>query len=66
VVDTANAGAKSVSVINTSTNTLTATVTVGLQPVHAAISPDGQSVYVANLGSASGRTGDSYSTQWSL
>jgi YVTN family beta-propeller protein len=48
-----NAGANTVSVINTSTNAVTATVTVGNNPVHAANTPDGSSVYVINTGSNS-------------
>jgi YVTN family beta-propeller protein len=38
----------SVSVIDTATNTVVATVTVGLLPVTAAVHPDGTRVYVAN------------------
>jgi YVTN family beta-propeller protein len=46
-----NAGANTVSVINPSTNSVTATVTVDRNPVHAAITPDGSSVYVTNAAS---------------
>ena len=38
----------SVSVINTATNTVTATIPVGATPFGAAISPDGTRLYVAN------------------
>ena len=40
-----------VSVLDTSTNNVTATVTVGTQPVGAAVTPNGQFVYVTNCGS---------------
>ena len=39
-----------ISVIDTATNTVTATVPVGEWPVGIAITPDGTKVYVANLG----------------
>ena len=45
-----NAGSKSVSVINPSTNTVVATVTVGRNPVHAAVTPNGASAYITNAG----------------
>jgi YVTN family beta-propeller protein len=44
----ANAGSNSVSVINTGTNTLIATVAVGARPLNVAITPDGASSYVAD------------------
>jgi YVTN family beta-propeller protein len=40
-----------VSVINTATNSVTATITVRQGPVGVAVSPDGRKVYVANGGS---------------
>src|SRR6266850_6305348 len=40
----------SVSVIRTSQNTVTAVIPVGVQPLSAAISPDGKFVYVTNSG----------------
>lgn len=43
----------SVSVINTGTNTVTATVGVGASPIGVAITPDGTRAYVANNGSVS-------------
>jgi YVTN family beta-propeller protein len=43
-----NGGANTVSVIDPSTNRITATVTVGRNPLRAAITPDGSSVYVTN------------------
>ena len=39
------------SVINTTTNTVTATVNVGNNPYGAAVTPDGTQVYVTNEGS---------------
>ena len=52
----ANAGTFSVpgntvSVIDTATNTVTATVVVGSRPEGVAVAPDGKFVYVANFGS---------------
>jgi len=41
-----------VSVIDTATNAITATVSVGHLPLGVAVSPDGTKVYVANFGSA--------------
>ena len=38
------------SVIDTATNTVTATITVGAGPVGVAVSPDGTRAYVTNLG----------------
>ena len=43
----------SVSVIDTSTNTVTATIPVGTNPYVVAITPDGKHAYVANFGSSS-------------
>ena len=43
-----NAGNKSVSVINTATNTVTATISVGNNPGGVAVTRDGSTVYVAN------------------
>ena len=39
-----------VSVINTATNTVSATITVGSDPNGVSVSPDGSKVYVANEG----------------
>jgi YVTN family beta-propeller protein len=46
-----NAGADTVSVIDTVTNSLSATVKVGWRPVDAVVTPDGGAVYVTNTGS---------------
>ena len=43
-----NDGSGTVSVIDTSTNAVTATVTVGTQPIGVAITPNGAYAYVAN------------------
>ncbi len=43
-----NLNSNTVSVINTVSNTLTATVPVGTEPFGVAVSPDGTRVYVAN------------------
>ncbi len=43
-----NGDSNSVSVIDTATNKVTATISVGSNPMGAAISPDGTKVYVAN------------------
>src|SRR6266850_2547517 len=40
----------SVSVINTATNTVIAVIPVGIQPLQAAISPDGAFAYITNSG----------------
>ena len=40
-----------VSVIDTATNNVTATVTVGIDLLEFAVTPDGTKVYVANYGS---------------
>ena len=44
----ANDNSNTVSVIDTATNTVTATVPVGSYPSGVAVSPDGTKVYVAN------------------
>ncbi len=44
----ANSGSGTVSVIDTATDAVVATVTVGTSPVGVAVSPDGSRVYVAN------------------
>jgi uncharacterized protein (TIGR03437 family) len=46
----ANFGSNNVSVIDTSSNIVIATVMVGSQPQGIAVTPDGASVYVANCG----------------
>ena len=46
-----NAQSSSVSVIDTTTHTVTATIRVGADPIGVAVSPDGSTVYVANEGS---------------
>ena len=43
-----NGGSNNVSVINTTTNSLAATVTVGVNPQGVAVTPDGSNVYVTN------------------
>jgi YVTN family beta-propeller protein len=48
-----NEGSKSVSVIDPSTNTVAATVTVGSNPVDAALTPDGTAAYITNAGADS-------------
>ena len=50
---TANYGSKSVSVIDTATNTVTATIAVGSRPYGVAVSPDGTTAYIANQDSYS-------------
>jgi len=45
-----NAGANSVSVIDTAANTVVATVPVGRTPVDIAVTPDGTKAYVTNAG----------------
>ncbi|MBI1815238.1 MAG: YncE family protein [Deltaproteobacteria bacterium] len=45
-----NSGDNTISVIDTSTNTVTATIPVGSSPGALAVSPDGAQVYVANRG----------------
>lgn len=46
----ANSGSNSVSVIDTATNTVVATVGVGLVPYRVAVNPAGTRVYVTNNG----------------
>jgi YVTN family beta-propeller protein len=46
-----NNGANTVSVIDTATNRVTATVPVGSEPAGVAVTPDGSKVFVANLDS---------------
>ena len=48
-----NSGSSNVSVIDTATDTVIATVNVGSDPHGVAVSPDGLNVYVANAGSDS-------------
>lgn len=48
-----NYGNNTVNVINTATNDITATVSVGKEPAGIVITPDGSKVYVANYGSNS-------------
>ena len=48
-----NQGSNSVSVINTATNAVVATVGVGTNPSGVAVTPDGTRAYVANTGSNS-------------
>ncbi|HEY4327088.1 MAG TPA: cadherin-like beta sandwich domain-containing protein [Mucilaginibacter sp.] len=48
----ANRDSNSVSVINTATNTVVATIPVGIAPFGVSASPDGSKVYVANSGSS--------------
>src|SRR2546425_1822382 len=47
-----NEGSNTVSVIDTSTNTVVATIPVGVFPIGVAITPDRTRAYVANAGSA--------------
>ena len=49
----ANSGANSVSMINTGTNTVEATVKVGYHPVDVAITRNGARAYVADAGAHS-------------
>lgn len=49
----ANQNSGNVSVINTATNTVIATVPVGIGPSGVAITPDGTRAYVTNQGSDS-------------
>ncbi|HMH52046.1 MAG TPA: IPTL-CTERM sorting domain-containing protein, partial [Candidatus Acidoferrum sp.] len=50
----ANAGAGTVSVVDTATNVVIATVTVGSFPFGVAVNPTGTRVYVANGGAGGG------------
>ena len=45
-----NQNSNTVSVIDTATDTVIATIPVGLSPFGVAVSPDGSKVYVANTG----------------
>ena len=56
-------GANTVSVIDTATNTVTATIPVGAGPLGVAVTPDGSKVYVANA-SARHRVGDRHGDQY--
>jgi len=47
----ANSGTNNVSVIDTSTNTVATTVNVGVEPISAAVTPDGKFAYVTNFSS---------------
>src|SRR5262249_26463727 len=47
----ANNGSNNVSVINTSNNTVSATITVGTNPYGVSVTPDGAELNVANQGS---------------
>src|SRR6516225_2190272 len=48
----ANSGSNDVSVIDTATNKVTATIPVGAFPLGIAVTPDGGNVYVTNSNSA--------------
>ena len=48
-----NTGGNSVSVINTATNTVTATIAVGSYPFGVAVSPDGTTAYTTHWDSNS-------------
>ncbi len=50
----ANVNSSSVSVIDTATNTVVATIPVGLFPFGVAVTPDGKHVYVTNNNGGSG------------
>jgi phospholipase C len=52
-----DSGTNIVSVISTTTNTVTATVVVGIYPHGIAITPDGSTAYVANTGPNTGPGG---------
>ncbi len=47
-----NAGSNSVSVINTATNAVAATIPVGARPLNIALTPNGQAAYVVNSGAS--------------
>src|SRR5258708_6430333 len=44
-----NQGSNTVSVIDTATNAVSATIPVGINPIGVAVNPDGSKIYVANL-----------------
>jgi len=48
----ANQGSANVSVINTSTNTVVTTISVGTSPISATVTPNGLYAYVTNQGNA--------------
>ncbi|MDR3661731.1 MAG: Ig-like domain-containing protein [Mycobacterium sp.] len=48
-----NSASNTVSVIDTATDTVTATIAVGTSPLGVAITPDGTRAYIANLGDGS-------------
>ena len=48
-----NYNSNNVSVIDTATSAVTATITVGSHPYGVAVTPDGSKIYVANVGSNS-------------
>jgi YVTN family beta-propeller protein len=50
-VEIANAGSNTVSAINTTTQSVVATIAVGADPVDISITPDGTQAYVTNAGS---------------
>ena len=49
-----NVSDSTVSVIDTSTNTVIATITVGIKPIDIAVTPDSSAVYVVNSTSPAG------------
>jgi YVTN family beta-propeller protein len=51
-----HADGSTVSVIDTATNTVVATVTVGTGPIGVAVTPDGKHVYVTNQGGGHSNT----------
>ncbi len=51
-----NIGSDNVSVINTATDTVVATISVGDEPYGVAISPDGTKVYITNFSAAGAGT----------
>jgi autotransporter-associated beta strand protein/YVTN family beta-propeller protein len=52
-----NGGPGTVSVINTATNTVVSTITVGISPLGISVTPDGKYVYVANSNINNGDNG---------
>ncbi|MDD4249340.1 MAG: PKD domain-containing protein, partial [Methanosarcina sp.] len=55
-----NTGSNTVSVIDTTTNNVTATVPVGNSPYGVAVNPDGTKVYVTNSGNESDNSSNVY------